>query len=148
MRLAEYARRVLELAKTVYLWLGALTALDPRRRARIANYAEAIADTLTRASEALSALDDDPSDKLARRKARRELARIAGYVETIVTVLEHRLDGRKLAGVKRRLEQIGSGPPESALEPRPGSHSKHRHRIDRLIVAEGFFRALADGLRA
>jgi len=61
MRLADYTRRILGIAKTVYLWLGALTALDPHRRTRIANYAEAIADTLARASEALMALQDTPA---------------------------------------------------------------------------------------
>jgi len=148
MRLADYTRRILGIAKTVYLWLGALTALDPHRRTRIANYAEAIADTLARASEALMALQDTPQDRHARRAARRELARIAGYVETIVSVLEHRLDGRKLAGVKRRLEQISQAPSIHDIEPESGSRPGGCGRIDTLIAAEGFFRALADGLRA
>jgi hypothetical protein len=70
----------------------------------------------------------------------RELGRITGYLETLVGVLQHHLDGRKLAGVKRRLEQLGPG--------RGGLRAAHGLRIDRLLAAEGYFRALADSLRA
>jgi hypothetical protein len=52
------------------------------------------------------------------------------------------LDGRKLAGVKRRLEQLaGKEPMLSAVR---GADAQ---RIARLLEAEGYFRALADGLR-
>ena len=77
------------------------------------------------------------------REAIRELGRIAGYVEDIVSALEHHLDGRKLAGVKRRLDQLaGKEPMRAAVR------SADAQRIERLLEAEGYFRALADGLRA
>lgn len=143
MHLADYAKRLLCLAETVHRWLGALSALDERRRARVARYADRIADTLARAGDAFIRLDNMPRDRRARRQAIRELGRIAGYVETMVAALEHNLDGRKLAGVKRRLEQ---------LRPRElhdcvvcGRKPMH---VDRVASAEGYFRALADGLRA
>jgi hypothetical protein len=72
----------------------------------------------------------------------RELGRISGYIETLVDVLEHHLDGRKLAGVKRRLEPLRPG----ELRQRVVSGRKPIH-IDRLASADGYFRALADGLR-
>ncbi|HEY7669799.1 MAG TPA: hypothetical protein VH852_04090, partial [Hyphomicrobium sp.] len=109
MRLAEYAKRLLCLAETVHRWLGALSLVDDRRRGRVAGYAERIADTLARAGDALGRLADMPKDARARRRAIRELGRISGYIETMVAALEHNLDGRKLAGVKRRLEQLRPG---------------------------------------
>ena len=72
----------------------------------------------------------------------RELGRISGYIETLVGVLDHHLDGRKLAGVKRRLEQLRPGELRQCVV----SGRKPIH-IDRLASAEGYFRALADGLR-
>ena len=55
----------------------------------------------------------------------------------------YRLDGRKLAGVKRRLDQLaGKGPMLAAVR------SADAQRIERLLEAEGYFRALADRLRA
>ncbi len=145
MSLTPYTKKLLALAETVYLWLGALTALDPERRARVAKYSDTIADTLARAIEAHAKLEEDPGNKAAQRAVSRELARIAGYVETIVSVLEHQLDGRKLAGVKRRLEQLAP-PPANATD--AGDAQTIKTRMDRLISAEGYFRALADGLRA
>ena len=54
----------------------------------------------------------------------------------------YRLDGRKLAGVKRRLDQLaGKEPMRTAVR------SADAQRIDRLLEAEGYFRALADRLR-
>jgi hypothetical protein len=142
LRLAEYAKRLLCLAETVHRWLGALSLLDDRRRGRVAGYAERIADTLARAGSALMRLADVPEDARARRQAIRELGRISGYIETMVAALEHNLDGRKLAGVKRRLEQLRPGElHECVLSGRKPMH------IDRLASAEGYFRALADGLR-
>jgi hypothetical protein len=142
LRLADYAKRLLCLAETVHRWLGALSLLDDKRRGRVAGYAERIADTLARASDALGRLADMPKDARARRQAIRELGRISGYIETMVAALEHNLDGRKLAGVKRRLEQLRPGElHECVLSGRKPMH------IDRLASAEGYFRALADGLR-
>ena len=63
-------------------------------------------------------------------------------LETMVGVLQHHLDGRKLAGVKRRLEQLGSQRIDGDFQA-PVTEI----RIDRLLAAEGYFRALADGLR-
>jgi hypothetical protein len=140
--LADYVRRLLRLAETVHGCLGALGALDHKRRLRVAAYAEAIAATLARAGCALQRLESDPRDKAAAMEAIRELGRIGGYIETLVGVLEHHLDGRKLAGVKRRLEQLRPGElRELVVLGRAPAH------IDRLASAEGYFRALADGLR-
>lgn len=143
VRLAVYTRKLLGLSQAIHRWLSALTALDDGRRAKVADYADQIAATLSRAAEGLQHLEADPSDKAAARQTIRELGRISGYVETIVGVLEHHLDGRKLAGVKRRLEQLQMHEAAGrAIENGP------RPRIDRLLAAEGYFRALADGLRA
>lgn len=151
MPFSIYTVKLLGLAQTLHRWLGILCGLDRHNRERIAGYAEAIAATLARAASALTRLDGASADAAAsvaaRMEAQRELGRITGYVETIVAVLEQHLDGRKLAGVKRRLDQLDverfvlgvTGEQPSA----PGSL-----RADRLLAAEGYFRALADGLRA
>lgn len=47
--------------------------------------------------------------------ATRELGRISGYVETIMAALEDQLDGRKQAGVKRRLEHLKPFDLEAAI---------------------------------
>lgn len=148
MRWADVARRILSLAEAVHRWIGALSQLEPERRARVASYAEAIADTLARAADALSGIEppgklSDP-DPHARRTAIRELGRIHGYVATMVDVLEHRLDGRRLAGVKRRLEKLDRGALRALAGQTPAAHQL---RIDDLYAAEGYFRALSDGLR-
>jgi hypothetical protein len=63
-------------------------------------------------------------------------------MSNIVSALERHLDGRKLAGVKRRLEAlVVKGSIVAAVR------SADAHRIERLLEAEGYFRALADGLR-
>lgn len=142
MRLADYARRLLCLAQTVHRWLSILSALDQARRTRIAGYAEEIAETLARAVDALEALEASPRDRKALGRALRELGRITGYIETMVGALEHHLDGRKLAGIKRRLEQLR--PSEIRKSVILGQKPV---RIDRLSTAEGYFRAFADGLR-
>ena len=141
MHLLDTPKRLLAIAETVNRWAGALAALDRGRRAKVARYAEAIADTLGRAARFSARLAAAPGDRAAQRGLVRELGRITGYLETLVGVLKHHLDGRKLAGVKRRLEQLnprpmGRAPPASAA----------RDRIDRLLAAEGYFRALADSL--
>ena len=143
MPFADYARILLDLAEAVHRWMAALAPLDRVRRRRVARYAGAIADTLARAADALAALEADPSDAAAARRAAREFGRIAGYVDTMVGVLDHHLDGRKLAGVKKRLERLEANAPRAETV-----RSAASHRVDRLAAAEGFFRALADGLGA
>lgn len=148
MRWAQVARKILQLAEAIHRWLGALSNLEPERKKRIADYAEKIAETLARSADALAEIDHDPSgisaDPRARHKAIRELARLHGYVSTIVDVLNQQLDGRRLAGVKKRLETLDSG----ALEDARGDLLETRKlRIEKLYAAEGYFRALADGLR-
>lgn len=142
MRLADYAQRLLRIAETVHRWLGALALLDEARRRRVAKYAERIAATLARAGEALNRLERAPRDARARAQAIRELERISGYIETMVEALQRHLDGRKLAGVKRRLEQLRPGELHKCVV--SGRRPMH---IERLASAEGYFRALADGLR-
>ena len=142
MRLSDYLKKLLGLAETLHRWSTALATLDRARRKRIAIFAEKIAGTLARASDALLRLQVDPADGAAMRQAIREFGRIAGYVETIVHVLEHHLDGRKLTGVKRRLEQLVS----AGIDGREAV-ARVSLRIDRLNAAEGYFRALADALR-
>lgn len=142
MPIAEYARCLLAIAETVHCWLSQLNVLDAGRRARVAAYAEKIAATLERAGGALRQLEVAPGDRLARERSVRELGRISGYIETMVEALEHHLDGRKLAGVKRRLEVLRPG--ELTKNVVAGRQPIH---IDRLASAEGYFRALADALR-
>lgn len=142
MPLSTYVRILFDLAETLHSWISALIPLDRTRRRRVARYAADIADTLARAAEALAALEANPQDAQAARRLAREFGRISGYVETLVGVLEHHLDGRKLAGVKRRLERLeGCAPRPECVETTSG------HRVDRLTAAEGYFRALADGLK-
>ena len=88
-------------------------------------------------------LEGEPAAIRPAREAIRELGRIAGYVEDIVEALENDLDGRKLAGVKRRLERLAGNPPLPA-----DARAVDAQRIEHLLEAEGYFRALADGLRA
>lgn len=140
MRLTDYTKKLLGLAQTLHKWIGALGSLDQSRRAKVAHYAEEIAATLARAADALIRLEADAKDRAAWRAAVREFGRITGYLETIVGVLQHHLDGRKVAGVKRRLEQLGAEDAGARLPP-------VRVRVERLVAAEGYFRALADGLR-
>ncbi|MBU2580286.1 MAG: hypothetical protein KJ622_01020 [Alphaproteobacteria bacterium] len=157
MRWADVAKKLLSLAEVIHRWIDALSDIEPERRQRIAAYAEAIADTLARAAEALSQLESgrenqtgeatppsSPQARTARRAASRELGRIHGYVATMVDVLEHRLDGRRLAGVKRRLESLDRGALSRLASQQPDADQL---RIDDLYAAEGYFRALSDGLR-
>jgi hypothetical protein len=143
MRLAEYAQRLSDLAATVNRWLAIAARLDSLRREKIALYAEEIAATLGRAAAALATLELIPDDRGALLAATRELGRVAGYVETIISTLEDHLDGRKQAGVKRRIEHLKPFDLESAIR----EFGAFRH-ARRLASAEGFFRALADSLRA
>lgn len=142
MRLADYAQRLIELGKTVSSWLSELAELDRSRRQKAALYADELAATLARAARALAYLEANPADRTALLDATRELGRISGYVETIIDVLEDHLDGRKRAGVKRRLEHLEPFELEAAM--RDAGAFRHARR---LVSAEGFFRALADALR-
>ncbi len=144
MIFSEYASRLLGLAETVHRWLEELSSLDRQRRLRVANYAEKIAGTLQRAADAMAELEAKPGDKKAVRQAVAELGRIAGYIETMMGVLEQHLDGRKLAGVKKRLELLDQG---EALDPPAATPARARTRMERLAAAEGYFKALADSLR-
>lgn len=141
VRISELAKRLLGVAETVSRWSGALAGLDRGRRRKVAHYAREIADTLARAAEAFLALEAAPNDRAAARRAIRELGRISGYVETIVGVLRHHLDGRKLAGLKRRLDEVDLGEP-----PHPPCACGAKGIVHRLTAAEGYFRALADSL--
>jgi hypothetical protein len=85
--------------------LRPLTTVHRRDGALLAQ----LAATLERAGEALRRLEAAPGDRGARERAFRELGRISGYIETMVDALEHHLDGRKLTGVKRRLELLWPG---------------------------------------
>ncbi|MBX9589641.1 MAG: hypothetical protein K2X43_10070 [Hyphomonadaceae bacterium] len=143
MRLFDYTIKLLGLSEAIHRWHGALVELDAERRERVARYADRIAETLGRAAAAFAALEKDPAATRAAREAIRELGRIAGYIDGIVRALEHHLDGRKLAGVKRRLDRLaGKEPMRTAVR------SVDAQRIEHLLEAEGYFRALADGLRA
>ena len=93
--------------------------------------------------QTLAALEIAPDDRSALLAATRELGRISGYVETIMSALHHHLDGRKRAGVKRRLEHLEPFELEAAIAD-TGAFRQAR----RLTAAEGYFRALADALRA
>lgn len=142
MPIADYAKQILAIAETVYRWAGQLAALDAGRREKVALYAEEIAATLARAALAFSALDKQANEKQHLLTASRELGRISGYLDTIVEALSHHLDGRKLAGVKRRLEHLQPFDPEALIAER-GAFAN----ASRFTAAEGFFRALADALR-
>jgi hypothetical protein len=152
MPLSVYTLKILSLAETLHCWLTVLTGLDRANRERVAEYAEAIAATLSRAAAALTQLERAPESPNFRADALRELGRISGYVETIVAVLEHHLDGRKIAGVKRRLEhldvdRLADGIAVDTQGESAGAY-QIRARSRQLLAAEGYLRALADGLRA
>lgn len=146
MPFSIYTIKLLALAETLHQWMSILLGLDRANRERIAEYAEAIAATLARAALALGRVDREPGNMIARAEAVRELGRITGYVETIVAVLETHLDGRKIAGVKRRLDQLDVE--RLALGIALDQRETGSIRCDRLLAAEGYLRALADGLRA
>ena len=142
MRIVDFTLKVLGITEAMHRWHITVADVDDRRRDKIARYAEEIAATLARIAEAIERLDRDPADKAAARIAVREFGRLSGYIETIVTALEGRVDGRRLAGVKRRLEGLADDGPITATVRRPDTS-----HIERLAAAEGYFRALADSLR-
>ena len=133
--------RLLGMSDAIHKWHATLTDLSGRKRGKVAGYATAIADCLARAAQAFQLLELEPDDRRAARDARRELGRITGYVEDMAAVLAGHVDGRKLAGLKRRLDAL--------LDPAAMSETVARAdaaRIARLTEAEGYFRALADRL--
>jgi hypothetical protein len=142
MRIADYTLKLLGLSQTLRKWLGVIAKLDGSRQEKIAKFADAIAGTLARAVDAFERIEKDPSDRAARRSAVRELGRLTGYVENIVATLEGHVDGRRLAGIKRRLEGIAD---ENLIA--SSVKNVDAVRIERLLECEGYFRALADGLR-
>lgn len=143
MPLADYAKRLLHLAETIYQWLGTFAGLEAQAKEKVALFSEEIAASLARAAVALTELEAKPGDKASVLTAVREFGRISGYLATIVGALDHHLDGRKLSGVKRRLETLEPFDLEAVL----ADHGAFAHAA-RLTSAEGFFRALADALRA
>jgi hypothetical protein len=143
MRFAAYLQRLSALAQTIQRWLAVAAHLDGMGREKVALYAEEIAATLARAATALRTLEKLPDDRTAVLTATRELGRISGYLETIMAALDVHLDGRKRAGVKRRLEHLQPFDLEAAIR----EFGAFRH-ARRLTSAEGYFRALADTLRA
>ncbi len=142
MGILDYTIRILGLSETILKWQKSLAKLEGSRREKVAQYAEQVAATLGRAAGAFTSLEKEAGNVRAAREAVRELGRIAGYVEDIVQALEDHLDGRKLAGVKRRLEVLSEKEPM-----REAARKADAQRIERLLEAEGYFRSLADGLR-
>jgi hypothetical protein len=143
MRLVDYTLKLLGISESLKRWQVAMGDLDDKRRDRIARYAEEIAGTLARAAAAYARLEVDPADAEAVNAATRELGRLQGYVENIIGTLEGRMDGRRLAGLKRRLEGLAARGLIATSVRRANAA-----RVGRLLAAEGYFRALADGLRA
>lgn len=147
MPIRDFLLRLVGITRTLQAWHAALLVLDQSRREKLAGYADEIAATFARASRAFMILEHAPWDAAARRDAARELGRISGYLDDLVRVLESAVDGRKIAGLKRRLSRLGIPIPAS-LAPGTTPHSRGPTRLETLLDAEGYFRALADGLRA
>ena len=143
LRVVDLTLKLLGISEAMRRWQGVIGELDEKRRLRVAHYAEEIAGTLQRAATGYEQLEKDPGDKAALRAVVREIGRLTGYVETIVATLEGRVDGRRIAGLKRRLEALAT----EGLITEAIAKADHR-RIERLVAAEGYFRALADGLKA
>lgn len=143
MALSDFILRLLGLTETLGKWHHSLLALGVERREKVARFAEEIAAKLARAAAALAIIERDPSNIAAARDAIRELARVAGYIDGLVTALDQHLDGRKLKGVKTRLDRLDVPDPVRLAVESPKSF-----RIAALLEAEGYLRALADGLRA
>ncbi len=138
----DFTKKLLELAKATRDWGSAIVDAGTERRERVARYADQIVGTLARAIAAFERLEKDPGDKAAARIAIKELARLTGYVESLVCVLEGRIDGRRVQALKRRLEGLASeGLIVESIKRADAS------RIERLSAAEGYYRALADELR-
>ena len=147
MPIRDFLLRLLGITRTIQAWHAALLALDQGRREKLAGYADEIAATFARAAQAFAVLERQPSDAAARRDAVRELGRISGYLEDILVVLASALDGRKIAGLKRRLARLGM-PIAASMAPGMPPSPRSPSRLETLLDAEGYVRALADGLRA
>lgn len=143
MRLIDLTLKLLGLADVICKWQAMMARLDKAKRLKVARYALRIAQSLARMAAALERLETDAADRVARRTAIREIGRLGGYVESIVTTLRGHVDGRCLAGVERRLK--GLVVEEAADTLAAGAPSL---RIERVMAAEGYLRALADSLRA
>ncbi len=144
MPLSHYLSRIIALTELISQWRTYFHGLDRSRRLRVAHYATEIAATLSRAALWAEAIELDDGDVRAKRALYREMGRIQGYLETLFHVLSDHLDGRKLAGVKRRLKALSL---TSDGAPLVSSQAAASARINQLVAAEGYFRALADGLR-
>lgn len=142
MRIVDYTLKLLGITEIMRRWQSVISDMDNSRRDRIARYADEVAATLGRATNALDRLERDPADRAASRTVIRELGRLGGYIENIVVTLEGRIDGRRLQGMKRRLDGLAAdGLLAGTLR------STDPKRVERLAAAEGYFKALADGLR-
>jgi hypothetical protein len=142
MRAIDLTLKLLGLADVICKWQAMMARLDKSRRIKIARYALRIAASLARMASALERLETDATDRAARRGALREVGRLAGYMETIVTALRGHVDGRRLAGVERRLQSLAV---DDIVSDAPTS-ARLGH-IERVVAAEGYMRALADSLR-
>ena len=143
MRLIDLTLKLLGLADVICKWQAMMTRLDKAKRLKVARYALSIAQSLARMAAALERLETDANDRTARRAAIREIGRLAGYVESIVTTLRGHVDGRCLAGVERRLKGLATYDAAGELPTEPPTL-----RVERVMAAEGYLRALADSLRA
>jgi len=143
MRAIDLTLKLLGLADVICKWQAMMTRLDKARRLKVARYALRIAESLARLAAALERLEADATDRTARRGALREVGRLAGYMETMVTALRGHVDGRSLAGVERRLQGLSV---DDIISDTPtGEPPRH---IERIVAAEGYMRALADSLQA
>jgi hypothetical protein len=143
MPIRDFLLRLIGITRLLQTWHAALMTLDATRREKLATYADEIAATFGRAAQAFATLERTPADLRARGDAVRELGRISGYLDDLIAILETVLDGRKLAGFKKRLGGLAAPSPTSL-----GPSLRSTPRLDALLDAEGYFRALADGLRA
>jgi acyl-CoA reductase-like NAD-dependent aldehyde dehydrogenase len=145
MSLTATLLKLLGLTQALQALKASFDELESVKREKIAAYAEAVAATFARAAAAFAILEKQPDHASARRDATREIGRIAGYIEDIVETLGVHLDGRRRSGLTRRLADLATT--DLAALARSAS-SRRKPPIDRLLEAEGYFRALADGLRA
>lgn len=143
MGLIDYTVKLLGLSEVIHKWRDAMRRMDADDREKIAVYCETIAENVAQAARSFEVLRKDETDKAARREAVLAFGRMAGHVEDIATALADHLDGRKIAGVKRRLDILLDQHRMDDAIARADSG-----RIARLHEAEGYFRSVADRLRA
>lgn len=142
MSFLKTTAKLLRLSETILKWHGSLTDLQLKQREKLAKYADEIAGCLARCVTACRQLADTGDNRAAALEVVRELGRMKGYVEDVTEALQDHLDGRKIAGVKRRLESL-TVPPAKA----DGREFADPTNIERLLEAEGYIRSLADRLR-